>query len=38
MGYPMLNITFRHVVEKEQLIEELDRRNPNVAIQFKSGL
>ncbi|MCP3760932.1 hypothetical protein NLX67_00800 [Domibacillus sp. A3M-37] len=35
MGYPMFNINFRHITEKKQLIEELDRRNPNVIIHFE---
>jgi len=34
MGYPMFNITFRHIIEKEELIEELSRRNPNVTIEM----
>lgn len=37
MGYPMLNITFRHIIEKEQLMKELDRHNPNVTIHFEEG-
>lgn len=37
MGYPMFNINFRHITEKKQLLEELDRRNPNVTIQFEEG-
>lgn len=37
MGYPMLNITFRHIIEKEQLTKELDRHNQNVTIHFEEG-
>ncbi|WP_156149432.1 hypothetical protein [Domibacillus enclensis] len=37
MGYPLLNITFRHIIEKEQLMKELDRHNPNVKIHFEEG-
>jgi hypothetical protein len=35
LGYPKLNITFRHITEKEKMLEELDRHTPNVSMEHK---
>ncbi|MBM7648675.1 hypothetical protein JOC78_001621 [Bacillus ectoiniformans] len=32
MGYPMYNITWGHLKEKDRLLEELNRRTPNVSL------